>query len=130
YEFEQPQYGVTEAETVADSLVDFFRAGDAFLHHARRLIHGECLDARHDEAGRRRTYHWHFANAFKQALYARDDIRIGRLSRRYLDQRDQIGWIQPMHVEKTIWTVKRTGEIVDQNGRRRGSDGDVLAGCF
>ena len=80
-EFEQSEYRVAEAKPVADRLVDLFRAGDAFFHHACRLVHGERLDARHDEAGRRGTHHRHLADAFQQHFDTRDDIRIRGLAR-------------------------------------------------
>src|SRR3954451_17174414 len=54
-EFEQPEHGIAEAEAVADRLVDVFCASDAFLDHARGLVHRQRLDARNDEAGRCRA---------------------------------------------------------------------------
>jgi hypothetical protein len=77
-ELQQAQHRIAEAEAVADRLVDIFGAGDAFLHHARRLVHGERLDARHDEAGRRGAHHRHLADALEQCLYRASDGRIGR----------------------------------------------------
>ena len=66
-ELQQAQHGVAEAEAVADRLVDILRAGDAFLHHPRRLVHGQRLDPRHDEAGRGGAHHRHLADALEQA---------------------------------------------------------------
>ena len=67
-EFQQAQHRVAETEAVADRLVDILGAGDAFLHHPRRLVHGQRLDPRHDEAGRGRAHHRHLADAFEQRL--------------------------------------------------------------
>src|SRR5581483_268404 len=117
-EFQESEHRVAEAETVADCLVDLFRAGDAFLHHTRRLVHGECLDAWHDEARCRRAYHRHLTDTFEQGLRTRDDRGIGHLARRYLHQGDQIGRIEPMYVEEAFGTVDRSGEIVDQDRGR------------
>ena len=92
-ELQQAQHRVAEAKAVTDRLVDVLGAGNAFLHHPRRLVHREGLYARHDEAGCRGAHHRHFADALEQGLYARGDGRSGRCPRRNLDQRDQIGRI-------------------------------------
>ena len=101
-EFQQAQYRVAESEAVSDRLVDILSAGDAFFHHPRRLVHGERLDARDDEAGCGRAHHRHFTDALEQGLDLRGDGRIGCRARRNLDQRDQIGWVEPVHVEKAL----------------------------
>ena len=105
-EFQQAQHRVAKAKAVADRLVDILGAGDAFLHHPRRLVHGERLDARHDEAGRRGAHHRHLADAFEQRLDLRDDGRIGRGARRNLDQRNQIGRVEPVHVEEALGVAR------------------------
>ncbi|MFK4580328.1 hypothetical protein ABIF83_003775 [Bradyrhizobium ottawaense] len=38
---------------------------------------------------------------------------------RNLDQRDQVGRIEPMHVEEAARIHDRAGEIIDEDGRRR-----------
>src|ERR1700730_15115618 len=48
-ELQQSQHRVAKTKTIADRLVDIFRTGEAFLHHPRRLVHGERLDPRNDE---------------------------------------------------------------------------------
>ena len=90
-EFENAHGGIAEAQAVARRLVDVFGGGRAFLDEARRLVHGERLDARHDEAGRGGTDDRNLADPFEQRLHCRDDSRIGALARRELDQRDDIG---------------------------------------
>ena len=114
-ELQQAQHRVAEAEAVSDRLVDILGAGDAFLHHPRRLVHGERLDARHDEAGRGRAHHRHLADALQQRLDLRDDGGIGRRARRNLDQRDQIGRVEPVHVEEALGDVRPR-----RRGRRPG----------
>ena len=106
-EFQQTHHRVAETEAVADRLVDILGAGDAFFHHPRRLVHRQRLDARHDEAGRGGAHHRHLADAFEQRFDPRDDSRIGRCPRRNLDQRDQIGGVQPVHVEKALGMLDR-----------------------
>ena len=129
-EFQQTQHGIAKAEAVADRLVDIFGAGDAFFHHPRRLVHGERLDPRHDEAGRGGAHHRHLADALEQRLDLGDDGRIGRFPRRNLDQRDQIGRIEPVHVEEALGVLDGAGEIIDQDrGRGRGDD-DLRADAF
>ena len=129
-EFQQAQHRVAEAEAVADRLVDILGAGDAFLHHSRRLVHRERLDARHDEAGRRGAHHRDLADAFEQGLDLGDDGRIGRSARRNLDQRNQIGRIEPMHVEKAAGMFDRAREIVDQDRRCGRGDDDIGPDAF
>ena len=68
----------------------------------RRFVHGERLDPWHDEAGRGGADHRYLADAFEQCLDLRDDRRISRRARRNLDQRDQIGRIEPMYIEETV----------------------------
>ena len=92
-ELQQAQHRIPEAKAVTYRLVDVFGAGDAFLHHSCRLVHGEGLYARHDEAGCRGAYHRHFADPLEQGFYARGDGRSGRCPRRNLDEWDQIGRI-------------------------------------
>ena len=122
-EFQQAEHRIAEAEAVSDRLVDVLGAGDAFLHHPRGLVHRQRLDARNDEAGRRRAHHRHLADAFEQRLDPCGDGGIGRGARRNLDQRDQIGRIEPVHVEEALGMFDRAGEIVDEDSRGgRGDD--------
>src|ERR1700681_5053883 len=60
-EFQKTEHRIAEPKAVADRLVDILRAGDAFVHHPRGLVHGKRLDPRHDEARRRRAHHRHLA---------------------------------------------------------------------
>ena len=124
-ELEEAQHRVAKAEAVADRLVDVLGAGDAFLDHPRRLVHGQRLDARDDEAGRGGAHHRHLADAFEQALDAVDNRRIGRLARRDFHQRNEIGRIEPVCIEKPPRMCDGAGEIVDQDGRGGGSDDHV-----
>src|SRR6185437_11583038 len=39
-ELQQSKHRIAETEPITDRLVDLFRTGDAFLHHARRFVHG------------------------------------------------------------------------------------------
>ena len=132
-ELQKAQHRVAEAEAVPDRLVDILGAGDAFLHHPRRLVHGERLDPRHDEAGRGRAHHRHLADALEQRFDVRDDGRIGRRARRNLDQRDQIGRVEPVHIEEALGALDRARDIVDQDGRCGRSDDrigrDAFRGC-
>ena len=129
-ELQQAQHRVAETKAVADRLVDVLRAGDAFLHHPCRLVHGERLDPRHDKAGRGGAHHRHLADTLQQRLDPRDDIRIGRRSRRNLDQRNQIGRVEPVHIEKAVGMFDRAGEVVDQDGRCGRGDDDVRPDAF
>ncbi len=114
-EFQKAQHRVAEAEAIADRGVDILGAGDAFLHHPRRLVHGQRLDPRHDEAGGGRAHHRHLADAFEQRLDRGNHRRIGCSPRRNLDQRNQIGRVEPVHIEKAIGMLDRP-----RRGRRRG----------
>ena len=64
------------------------------------------LKAITDGEFRRRNFMSDFTDAV-EGFDLGDDGRVGRLSRRDLDQRDQIGWIQPMHVEKAFGVLDR-----------------------
>lgn len=108
-EFEQAEHGVAEAEAVADRLVDLLRTGDAFLDHACGLVHRQRLDARNDEARRRRADDRHLADAFEQSFDFVDNGGIGGFAGRNLDQRDQIGRVEPVHVEKAAGIHDRAG---------------------
>src|SRR5690349_3017987 len=70
-EFEQAEHREAKAESIFYRLVDILRAGDALFDHARGLVHGERLDARHDVARPRRANDRHLADAFEQRFYAR-----------------------------------------------------------
>ncbi len=118
-ELEEAEHGIAKAEAVADRLVDLFRAGDALLDHACSLVHRQCLDARDDEPGRRRANNRNLADAFEQSLDLSDDGGIGGFPGRNLDQRDQIGRVEPVHVEEAARIFDRGREIVDEDGRRR-----------
>jgi len=106
-EFQEPHRRIAKAETVFDGFVDVLRAGDAFLDHPRGFVHGQRLDPRHDVAGRRRAYDGHLADAFEQCLDARGDRGIGDGAGRQFDQRDQIGRVEPVHVEETPGMLDR-----------------------
>ena len=67
-EFQHAENGETEAEAVLDRLVDVLGACDAFLDHARGLVHRQRLDARHDVARPRRAHDRHLADGSSSAL--------------------------------------------------------------
>jgi hypothetical protein len=122
-EFEHAENGKAEAETELERLVDVIGARHALLDHARRLVHGERLNARDDIAGPRRAHDGDLADLFQQRPHPAHSRGI-RLSRRgKLDQRNKIGGIEPMGVEKSLRMRHRGGKIVGQNGRcGRGDD--------
>ncbi len=69
-----------------------------------------------------RTDHRHLADAFEQGLDLSDNRRIRRGPRRDFDQRDQIGRIEPVHVEEALGMLDRAGEIIDEDRRGRGGN--------
>ena len=117
-ELEHAERREADAEAVLDRLVDILGAGDAFLDHARRLVHGERLDARHDVARARRAHDRHLADGFEQRLQARRNRRIGVLAGRDLDQRHEKGRIEPVRVEEALGMIDGGREVIDQNGGR------------
>ncbi|MET4518741.1 hypothetical protein ABIB81_008095 [Bradyrhizobium sp. I1.7.5] len=76
-ELEQSEHGIAEAKAVTDRFVDLLGAGDALLDHACGLVHRQRLDARDDEAGRRRAHHGDLSDGFEQRLDLIDDGGIG-----------------------------------------------------
>jgi hypothetical protein len=81
------------------------------------------LDARHDIAGPRRAHDRDLADAFEQRLEPCRDGRVRAGARRQLDQRHEIGRIEPMGVEEPFRMRHRARQVVDQDRRRgRGDD--------
>ena len=101
-ELEHAEGGKAKAEAVLDGLVDVLGGGDAFLDHARGLVHGERLDARHDVAGTRRAHDGHLADTLQQRFEARGDGRIGAGAGRQLDERHQKGRVEPVRIQKAL----------------------------
>ena len=87
-EFDQAHHGIAHTEADTDSFVDVFGRSYTFLHHPCRLVHGDRLNSRNDEAWSSRTFDWHLPYRFQQSLQSRSDV-LGRVDTGTdLDQRN------------------------------------------
>ena len=106
-ELEQAEHREAESEAIDDGLVDILRRGDALLHHAGGFVHRQRLDSGTMKPGRAAqttgTLPMPSSSAFIRTVTSGAVSSPGDNS----IQRHQIGWIEPVRIEKAAGVFDR-----------------------
>src|SRR5213076_1255681 len=96
---------------------------DALLDEAHGLVHEERLHPRPDEAGRVGAAHHHLAQPLEELDGTGDDRTVGRPAGDDLDERNDVGRVEPVRHEEALRTLHGVGEVLRRDRRaRRGDD--------